>query len=113
MSGPSINGHCAPGFERVRDSFVRTFADGAEVGASLAVVSDGELLVDLWGGWSDAGKTKPWQRNTVANVWSTTKGVVALCFAMLVDRGKIPIPTRLRSIGRNLPRTARATSPSK
>jgi CubicO group peptidase (beta-lactamase class C family) len=89
VNGSKVEGRCAPGFERVRDSFARTFADGAEVGASLAVVRDGELVVDLWGGWRDAGKTQAWKRDTVANVWSTTKGIVALCFAMLVDRGKL------------------------
>jgi CubicO group peptidase (beta-lactamase class C family) len=89
VSGQNINGRVVPGFERVRDSFAKTFADGSEVGASLAVVRNGELLVDLWGGWRDAAKTMPWQRDTVANVWSTTKGIVALCFGMLVDRGLI------------------------
>lgn len=57
--------------------------------AGVAVVRDGALVVDLWGGHADAARTKPWQPDTLVNVWSCTKGVVALALAMLVARGKL------------------------
>jgi CubicO group peptidase (beta-lactamase class C family) len=46
-------------------------------------------VVDLWGGWSDEAQTRPWQQDTLVNVWSVTKGVLALAAAMLVDRGQL------------------------
>ena len=84
-----INGAVAPGFEAVKDAFAKNFSVGFEVGASLAVYRDGESLVDLWGGWSDQAKTRPWQRDTLVNVFSTTKGPMALAIAKLIDRGQL------------------------
>ncbi len=84
-----IHGTCAKGFEKARDHFAKNFADGLETGASFAVMKDGELVVDLWGGHADAAGTKPWTRDTLANVWSTTKGVAAFCCALLVERGEL------------------------
>ncbi|MGM3262840.1 serine hydrolase domain-containing protein, partial [Klebsiella pneumoniae] len=57
-------------------------------GAALTVVAHGDMVVDLWGGWRDEARTQRWQRETVVNIWSTTKGVAAMCFAMLVDQGR-------------------------
>lgn len=84
-----IQGQVAPGFEPVRDAFAANFANAGEVGASFAIYKDGEYLVDLWGGHADAAKTKDWQRDTLPNVWSTTKLVGALCVAVLVERGQL------------------------
>lgn len=86
-----IEGTCDPRFEKVRDAFAANFAAGQEVGASFAATLDGELVVDLWGGHTDAAKTRPWTRDTIINVWSTTKAMTALVAHMLVDRGKIDL----------------------
>ena len=88
----AIEGTAAPGFERVRDAFAANFARGdlyEDVGASLCVYRDGRAIVDLWGGHRDAARTRPWTRDTLINVWSTTKGIAALAVAMLADRGKL------------------------
>lgn len=84
-----VSGHCAPKFARVRDAFAENLAARDEIGAAFALVVDGETVVDLWGGWKDAARSRPWERDTLVNVWSSTKGVNATCFAMLVDRGLI------------------------
>jgi CubicO group peptidase (beta-lactamase class C family) len=85
-----VSGSVKPGFEAVREAFAANFkregAD-AEVGAALAVYLHGECVVDLWGGSADAAGTQPWARDTLVNVWSASKGVVAIAAAMLVDRG--------------------------
>ena len=62
----------------VRDAFAANFDQGLDVGASVAVALDGELVVDLWGGTVDDAGT-PWERDTITNVWSTTKTMTALC----------------------------------
>ena len=84
-----INGYSEPGYEKIGEAFASCFADGLEHGAAVAVVIDGKMMVDLWGGHANAAKTKPWQRDTLVNVWSVTKGVVAAAMAMLVERGTI------------------------
>lgn len=86
-----IQGHCDPRFGRVREVFAAGFASGAEVGAAVSVVVDGERVVDLWAGAMDAKRTKPWQRDTLVNVFSTTKGMTALCAHRLVDEGKLDL----------------------
>jgi CubicO group peptidase (beta-lactamase class C family) len=76
-------------FARLRDAFAANFATGLEQGGGVAVVLDGRPVVELWGGHADAAKTKAWRQDTLVNVWSVTKGVVALAMAMLVERGKL------------------------
>ncbi|POX38708.1 esterase [Streptomyces sp. Ru73] len=86
-----VQGHCAPGFENVRAEFARNFAERGEVGSSLAVTLDGEFVVDLWGGHADAGRTRPWERDSLVNVYSTSKGMTALCAHLLADRGELDL----------------------
>ena len=83
-----IHGTCKPEFAAVRDAFEANFADGLELGAAAAVTVDGEFVVDIWGGDADAGGT-PWQRDTIVNVYSTTKTMAAVCMLMLADRGEL------------------------
>ncbi|MFJ3190572.1 serine hydrolase domain-containing protein [Streptomyces halstedii] len=86
-----IHGHCDPRFTAVRDAFAGNFAVRAELGAAVTVLLDGEPVVDLWGGWADADRGRPWERDTVVNVWSTTKGPTALCAHILADRGQLDL----------------------
>ncbi|TGS10591.1 class A beta-lactamase-related serine hydrolase [Mesorhizobium sp. M2E.F.Ca.ET.209.01.1.1] len=85
----NIEGFCDPRFAGVRDAFAWCFAVGLEHGGGVSVVADGKTVVELWGGHADAARTRPWRRDTLINVWSCTKGVVALAIAMLVERGKL------------------------
>jgi CubicO group peptidase (beta-lactamase class C family) len=63
--------------------------DAGDVGGSVAVFVDGEPVVDVWGGFADAERTSPWQRDTIVNVWSVTKTMTALCALVLADRGEL------------------------
>jgi len=92
-----IHGTVAPGFEAARDQFARHFEAGEEIGASYAVMHKGEMVVDLWAGTKDEAGADPWQRDTLANVWSTTKGVAAICVALLVDRGQLSYDDKVAS----------------
>jgi len=90
MSAPTayeIHGTVAPGFEPVREAFAANFEGGLEDGAAFAATVDGKPVVDIWAGVRDVEKGLPWERDTVACVFSTTKATVALGAAMLVDRG--------------------------
>ncbi|MFK4068361.1 serine hydrolase domain-containing protein [Streptomyces sp. NPDC029674] len=87
----SVHGTCAPGFERVREEFERNFTERDDLGASVAATVGGELVVDLWGGDADRTGTRPWERDTLVNVYSTTKGMTALCAHLLADRGELDL----------------------
>jgi CubicO group peptidase (beta-lactamase class C family) len=91
-------GFCAPAFEPVLDVFVEHFrihpCGGApELGASVSVVVDGETVVDLWDGWADADRTRSWEKDTIANVFSCGKGVTAVAVHMLVEDGLLDYDT--------------------
>lgn len=80
-------GHCAPEFAPIRAAFERNFTEHGEVGASVCVTLDGQPVVDLWGGVADLASGRPWSEDTMAVVMSCTKGAVALCGHLLIDRG--------------------------
>ncbi|MFE6040446.1 serine hydrolase domain-containing protein [Streptomyces sp. NPDC056452] len=88
---PDFHGHCDDRFAAVRDAFAANFDERDELGAAVTVLVDGSPVVDLWGGWADKDRTRPWERDTVVNVWSTTKGPTALCAHILVDRGLLDL----------------------
>jgi CubicO group peptidase (beta-lactamase class C family) len=85
----TIEGTVDQHFNAVRKAFAANLAEGLDQGAAFAVIADGRVVVDLWGGYEDAAGTRPWRRETIVNLQSTTKGIVALAVAMLVDRGKL------------------------
>lgn len=88
----AIHGRVEKGFERVREAFAANFSRGddyEEVGAALAVYRAGKPVVDLWAGHVDRARTRPWQRDTLVNVYSTTQGIVATAAALLVETGKL------------------------
>lgn len=82
-----VQGHCDARFAPVRAAFVGNFSDRDELGAAVCIFHHGEKVVDLVGGWRDPERTQRWTPDTLVNVWSSTKGVTAICFAMLVERG--------------------------
>lgn len=91
MSDVEIMGSCVGGFDGVREAFARNFALRNEVGAAVAVWVDGDLVVNLWGGWADAARTRPWQQNTLTTVLSGTKGLTSTCIHQLADRGELDL----------------------
>jgi CubicO group peptidase (beta-lactamase class C family) len=87
----SIDGACDARFEPVRRAFAENFATRDEIGAAVAVTLHNQPVVDLWGGSADLEKTRPWQRDTIVNVYSTTKAMTAICALRLVDQGKLDL----------------------
>jgi CubicO group peptidase (beta-lactamase class C family) len=86
-----VDGECDAAFLPVRDAFVHNFAAGHELGASLCVEVDGRRVVDLWGGWLDPSRTRPWTRDSIVCVFSCTKGLAAIVLLQLVDRGLVDL----------------------
>ena len=100
-----VHGTCDQRFDEMRKILSANIDSGDDVGASVAVVYRGEMVVDLWGGWSDPERTVPWGRETITNVWSSTKTQMALCALILVDRGLLdldaPVATYWPEFGAN------------
>src|ERR1700730_7028357 len=89
MADLTTYGDGDPRFERVRGALVENFQRHGEVGAAVSVMVDGHCAVDLWAGHADQAKTRAWERDTIVNVWSTTKGLCAMCAHRLADQGKL------------------------
>ena len=87
----NVEGVCDSRFEAMRDILQRNLDSGADLGASVAVVLEGEPVVDLWGGWANTDQTQPWERDTITNVWSSTKTMMALSALVLADRGELDV----------------------
>ncbi len=83
-----LHGTCNSSFERVSQAFSTNFEEGLELGAAVAVTLDGQPVVDLWAGNADPGGT-PWERDTIVNVYSSTKTMAATCMLVLADRGEL------------------------
>jgi CubicO group peptidase (beta-lactamase class C family) len=86
-----ISGRCADGFGAVKDAFAENFELEGDVGATVAVTMDGELIVDLWGGLQDQANGVPWQEDTLINVFSTTKTMTCLSALVLASRGLLDV----------------------
>lgn len=89
MSDVRVEGFTEDRFAGVRDVFANNLASGADIGASFCVTVDGQTVVDLWGGHADEARVRPWGRDTIVNVYSTTKTMTALSALMLADRGEL------------------------
>ena len=89
--GAIVHGLCEPGFEPVRRALAGILASGAEVGAAVAVYVDRHPVVDLWCGHADATRTRPWERDTIVNLYSVGKAVTAVCALRLVEAGLLEL----------------------
>jgi len=101
MNAVSIEGFVAPGFEAAREVFARNFArpgDYQELGASLAAFHRGRCVVDLWGGYAYAAGTHQWTRDTLINVWSSTKGITAVAVGLCVEWGLVRYGDNVASV---------------
>ena len=87
----TVSGTVTPGFEPVRAAFERNFAEHGDLGAAVAIYRDGQPVVDLWGGVADPEHGRAWEPDTVALVYSATKGVLAAAAHLLVERGQLDL----------------------
>jgi CubicO group peptidase (beta-lactamase class C family) len=101
---PQIVGTCEERFAAVREAMEANFRERGEIGAAVAVELEGRPVVDLWGGWMDLARTRPWQRDTLVDVFSVGKAMAAICLLALVERGEVELDA---PVGRYWPRFAR------
>ena len=101
----TISGECGATFDEVRSLLSASIDSGDDVGASVCVIHQGRTVVDLWGGVADVESGRPWERDTIINVFSTTKTMTALAALLLIDRGELdptaPVATYWPEFGAN------------
>ena len=86
-----ISGYCEDNFLEARNIFEKSISSGFELGGSIAVEVQGKKVIDLWGGYLDHTQSKAWEENTLVNVFSTTKGIAAICLLQLIEKGLLDI----------------------
>jgi CubicO group peptidase (beta-lactamase class C family) len=86
-----VHGDSADGFDSVREAFASVFTEGVEVGAALAVTIDGRPVIDLWGGDADEARSRPWQRDSITNLYSVGKAFTAICALRLAESGVLDL----------------------
>lgn len=89
LTKPRVEGYFHPAFRKVAETFRFNVESGLEKGAAFSVYHNGELLVDLWGGWADIAAERHWQENTLCMTWSVVKAAAAIAVAILVDKGHL------------------------
>jgi len=89
MADGTVQGVTHDRYAAARAQFEENLEKGDDVGASFCATVEGEVVVDLWGGFADAAKTRPWERDTIINVYSTTKTMCALTALLVADRGDL------------------------
>ena len=82
-----INGFSDSKFYKLRDAYEKNFNEGLDVGSSLGVTYNGEVILNLWGGFKEEKQENLWQENTIINVWSSTKNMASLCDYILAEKG--------------------------
>lgn len=88
---PAIHGHCDDRFATVREEFARNFGERGDIGAACTIVVDGKTLVDLWAGWLDEERTRPWGRDGIVNIYSVGKAMTAICVLRLIEEGRVDL----------------------
>jgi CubicO group peptidase (beta-lactamase class C family) len=88
-----VHGTYDPKFARMVEAFASNFEGGGnqDIGVSFAATIDDEMVVDIWAGHAGVAKTRPWEHDTIGNVWPTTKSLVMMCIHVLVDCGLLDL----------------------
>jgi len=88
----AVEGNCDPRFEPLRDAFRANFAERGELGAAVCVMINGRIVADLYGGWADQEHGRRWRPDTLVNVFSVGRGLIAACTARLASASSSPSP---------------------
>jgi len=88
-------GYCHENFSEVKRIFNHNFDKYKEIGSSLCIIVDGEIVVDIWAGYKNKDKTKEWSKDTLSVGFSSTKAALALCTHMLIERGELNLKEKV------------------
>lgn len=93
-----IAGHCDPAFADAADAFRENFTARNELGAAVCAFVDGHKVIDLWGGHCDVAHTRPWQSDTLVNIYSVGKGIASMLVLALIEGGELALDDPLSAL---------------
>lgn len=91
MGDMDVQGYADARFGPVRDCFADVVRAQPGTGAGFAAWCDGRLAVDLWGGYADLARTRPWQAGSIVQPYSVSKPFAAMCALRLVESGRLDL----------------------
>jgi CubicO group peptidase (beta-lactamase class C family) len=86
-----LDGFCEPRFEPVREALEQNLRERGDLGAAVCLIVNGRRVVDILGGWMDLDRARPWERDTLVDVFSAGKPMASVCVLMLADRGAVDL----------------------
>jgi CubicO group peptidase (beta-lactamase class C family) len=93
-----ISGRCDPGFEPVREAFESNFTERGEIGAGVCVIVDGEVVVDLVGGWADEARSREFAPDALTDFYSVGKALLSTLLLREVDAGRVVLDDTIASV---------------
>ena len=96
-AGLPVHGFAEPEYDKARVRFTEVIARQSGTGAAFAVWREGRYVIDLWGGWADAGRTRHFQEDSLVQPYSVTKPFAAITVPILVDRGMVSLEDDVRT----------------
>ena len=87
----SVNGYCDPKFIELREYFEESINSKFELGAAISIEIEGESVINLWGGYQDANRSRAWQEDTLCNTFSVSKAMTSACILKLIEERKIDL----------------------
>tara|TARA_Y100000996_G_scaffold150025_1_gene115517 strand:+ start:1195 stop:2355 length:1161 start_codon:yes stop_codon:yes gene_type:complete len=88
-------GYCHEDFLEIERIFNDNFNKYQEIGSSLCVIVDGEIVVDIWAGHKNKDRTEEWSEDTLSIAFSSTKAALALCVHILIERGELDLKEKI------------------
>lgn len=85
----TFSGEFEPEFQPAVDAFIENYKVEEEIGSASSLIVDGRKVFDVWAGYRDEAKTKPWERDTIVCMMSVAKGISGIAFNILIDRGLV------------------------
>lgn len=83
--------HHEPEFSEVFNIFENYIEEGIDLGSAFSVVRNGQVLINLHGGYTDFEKKNQWNADTILNIYSASKGILAMCMTILLDQNLIDL----------------------
>src|ERR1700688_2234725 len=95
--------------ERITPLFEENFQKFGELGAAVSVWQHEKSIIDLYGGFRDAGRGVPWSDDTLVLIWSATKGLGSACVLHVLQEKKIDIERRVAEFWPEFARAGKQT----
>ena len=85
----TFSGEFEPEFQPAVDAFIENYKVEEEIGSASSLIVDGRKVFDVWAGYRDEAKSRPWEYDTIVCMMSVAKGISGIAFNILIDRALV------------------------